>query len=306
MMKKLFSFVLFFLILTMALSGQMSPAFILYRGLEQDAKGDPILGPKSQYFEVYLDASGRISELRLANGADPGKPKTAFRVSYEAQSCTYNFINNTYYFINKWNGPLTDISMRWSMDEANLSPSGDIINPNEGRYTIKLHREELIDTEKEKKNVEDRTVALIFASKEAEWYEYETESTRVFRWRFSKEVQSSFVQYDNDGLLYDTVILDDKGLYEPDMACSRYEYKKTARGIQGTGYFRYDWMNMPDDTDWMQNDVWIISSKTNGTPNVFTTVLNYLILETYFTGSSISGDTMKYFGHSLFNISLKE
>jgi len=277
-MKRFLAVIIVVIGLGMAVFGQSSLALGFYRGLEQSGKDVPKIGAKTEYFEVYATPSGQISELRKALGRSLADPKTTFIVQYAENGCKFAYVDSL-------NHATTEV-IEWTSSQ-------------EGLYAIKIHMEKILDPKTGKKNKNERQIALRYGKREAYWGVDEAKSSDTFRWRISKDVQQ--LGFDRgDPMLFGIQVLDGSGLYMPDTMESKSEYKKSGKETIGYSYYRYNWDGLVDSEGWMREDVWKYSGQGLSSPDVFITVLNYLILEEYFNINAI-----KYFGHSLFNIVLK-
>ena len=263
--------------------GQQVLAYRFYNNLEQSGTEAPRVGAKTDYFEVYLDASGRVSELRRAPGNAPASARTTFTVKYSNNGCAFSFKDLL--------GLPQDVAMQWNSEQ-------------EGMDSIKVHSELPIDEKSDKKFIKDAQIELYFGKREAFWGMFDNhQNTEMDRWRYKDSVQTMGAATLSGKLVLGLDILDSRGISEPDTATAKSEYKRTGKDIVGYSYYRYNWIGTSDTEGWMRDDVWKfadVRGQRPSSPDVFTTVLNYLILNEYF-----HLNTMKYFGHALFSIALK-
>ncbi|MDA8410648.1 MAG: hypothetical protein M0001_09675 [Treponema sp.] len=228
-----------------------------------------------------LDASGRVLELRRAPGNALASAKTTFTVQYSNNGCTFGFKDLL--------GSPQDVAIRWNSEQ-------------EGMYSIKIHSQLTVDEKTGEKNIRDARIGLTYGAREAYWGIEDPQDTAMFRWRFSREVQQSGLHRD-DRMLTSFEVLDNKGYYMPDTQVIKSEYKRMGKDILGYSYYRYNWIGTSDAEGWMRDDVWKftdVRGQRPASPDVFTSVINYLILDEYFHLG-----TMQYFGHALFGIALK-
>ena len=263
--------------------GQQVLAYRLYNNLEQSGTEAPRVGAKTDYFEVYLDARGRVSELHRAPGNDSVAIKPVFTANYSDRACSFGFSNLL-------DDPV-EVTLKWNSEQ-------------EGLYDFNLHSEETIDAKSGKKFVKDARIKLYFGTREAFWGIFDNhQNTEMDRWRYKDIVQTMGAVMVNGNLGLGLDILDGRGISEPDTATAKSEYKRIGKDIIGYSYYRYNWIGTSDAEGWMRDNVWKftdVRAQRLESPDVFTAVLNYLILDEYFHLG-----TMQYFGHALFDIALK-